>query len=84
MDQVALQLDGTGDWVYLGGNAEAKRPLEVVLRAFDHGVDFVAGSSDASPDGEPLSVPAGEGRRLEGRHFFVRSTQTGRISYRGM
>ncbi len=84
MDQVALRLDGSGTWVYLGGDAEAKKPLEVVLRSFDHDVDFTTGSTEGEADGEPVRVPTGEGRRLEGLHFFVRSDQPGRVSYRGI
>ncbi len=84
MDQIALRLDGTGDWRHLGGKSEAKKPLEVVLRAFDVDVDFATGSGSEAPDSEPLHVPAGEGRRLAGLHFFVRSRAAGRISYRGI
>ena len=84
MDQVALRLDGTGGWVYLGGKPDAKKPLEVVVRAFDADVEFATGSGSDAPDGEPLVVPAQEGRRLEGLHFFVRANTAGRISYRGI
>ena len=84
MDQVALRLDGTGRWIYLGGNADAKKPLEVVVRAFDDPIEFATGSGAESPDSDPVAVPTGEGRRLEGLHFFVRSAVRTRISFRGI
>ena len=87
MEQVALRLDGTARWTYLGGDSEARKPLQVVVRAFDRDVQFRFGSSAAEPDGDVVAVPAGEGRRLEGRHFFAQPAVAGnpcRISYRGL
>ena len=51
MDQVALRLEEASDWTYLGGNAEAKKPLEVVVRAFEGAVLFATGSGPERPDG---------------------------------
>ena len=84
MDQVALRLDGSERWIHLGSDAEAKKPLEVVVRAFDADVEFATGDGPEAPSSDALHVPAGEGRRLEGRHFFVRATAATRISYRGI
>ena len=84
MDQVALRLDGSERWVHLGSDEEAKKPLEVVVRAFDADVEFATGDGPGTPSSTPLHVPVGEGRRLEGRHFFVRATTPTRISYRGI
>ncbi len=84
MDQVAVRLDGSGQWTYLGGKADAKKPLEVVVRSFDAEIEFTSGSTADAPDGDPVRVPAGEGRRLEGLHFFVRSSSSCRASYRGL
>lgn len=85
MDQVARTLQGE-DWTYLGGDADARKDLEVVLRAFDQDVDFALGSSADQADGETVRVPVGEGRRLVGRHFFARATGPGpcRITQRGV
>ena len=84
MDQVALRLDGTGEWIHLGGDAEAKKPLEVVVRAFDADVEFATGEGPGTPASDAVRVPAGEGRRLEGKHFFVRASAPSRITYRGI
>ncbi len=91
MDQVALRLEGNAGWTYLGGNDEARKPLEVILRAFDCDVEFAvgeagpAGSGDTGvPMGEPVTVPVGEGRRLAGKHFFARAASSCRVSYRGI
>ncbi len=86
MDQVALRLAEASDWTYLGGNAEAKKPLEVIVRAFEGNVLFATGSGPDQPDGEPVDVPVGEGRRLSGKHFFARPRDPGGclLSYRGV
>ena len=87
MDHVALRLAGPTDWTYLGGDAEAKKPLEVVVRSFDRAVCFAVGEAQDAPEEPSVTVPAGEGRRLAGRHFFVRPLEAGascRISYRGV
>lgn len=87
MEQVALRLDDAAGWTYLGGNANARKPLEVVLRAFDREVRFRVGSASDAPDGEEVAIPFGEGRRLAGLHFFARPAAPGapcRISYRGI
>lgn len=87
MDHVALRLSGTPTWTHLGGKDDAKKPLEVIVRSFDREVEFAAGESADAPDGEPVRVPVGQGRRLAGRHFFVRPAEAGadcRISYRGV
>lgn len=87
MDHVALRLPGAPSWTHLGGKDDAKKPLEVVVRAFDREVEFAVGDGADAPTGAPIAVPLGEGRRLEGRHFFVRPVAAGapcRISYRGL
>jgi hypothetical protein len=87
MEQVALRLQRTDGWTYLGGDAEAKKPLEVVVRAFEGAVLAATGSGPNAPDADPVTVPEGEGRRLVGRHFFVRPAGgdgSRLISYRGL
>ena len=86
MEAVALRLTRVEGWTYLGGDAEAKKPLEGVIRAFEHPVLAAVGEGPDAPTGEPVEVPAGEGRRLEGRHFFARPGEPARpcrVSYRG-
>jgi len=84
MQQVALRLAGDGAWVHLGGAEGAGKPREVVIRAFDVDVEAATGTQNATPDCQPVRVPRGEGRRLVGLHFFVRSPTAGRISMRGL
>ena len=87
MDHVALHLESSSGWTYLGGDGDARKDLEVVVRAFDREVEFALGTGADAPDGDAVAVPAGEGRRLVGRHFFVRATAGGgacRITYRGI
>ena len=86
MDHVALSLRDAS-WTYLGGDDEAKKELEVVLRAFDQDVEFATGKGANQPDDESVTVPRGEGRRLTGRHFFARPTAPGaacRVTQRGL
>ena len=87
MEQVAVRLQKTDGWTYLGGNPEAAKPVEVVIRAFEHDVLIATGGGANAPDSEPLNVPVGQGRRVEGRHFFARPAPPERpclISYRGL
>jgi hypothetical protein len=87
MDHVALRLPGTRSWTWLGGDDGARKPREVVLRAFDRAVEFAVGSSREAPGGTPVLVPVGEGRRLAGTHFFARPVEAGascRVSVRGI
>lgn len=87
MDHVAMRLSGAHAWTHLGGKDDAKKPLEVIVRSFDRAVEFAAGDAADAPSADPVVVPVGEGRRLEGRHFFVRPKESGapcRISYRGI
>ena len=72
MDAHALRLMKTDGWTYLGGRPEAKKPPEVVVRAFEGDVLFATGGDETAPDTDPVVVPEGEGRRLVGTHFFVR------------
>ena len=85
MEQVALRVSGE-TWTYLGGDSDAKQPLEVVIRAFDHDAQACVGDEPTGPGDAPVTVPRGEGRRLTGRHFFVRpnNTDTCVVSYRGI
>lgn len=87
MDHVALRLPGTPAWVHLGGKDDAKKPLEVVVRSFDRAVEFATGEDASEPTGDALRIPAGEGRRLAGKHFFARVVEAGddcRITVRGV
>jgi hypothetical protein len=87
MEQVALRLQKTDGWTYLGGDSEAKKPLEVVIRAFEGGALAATGPTEKAPEGEGVDVPEGEGRRLVGRHFFARPARPDApclISYRGL
>ena len=85
MEQVAKRLTGDG-WTYLGGDADAKQPLEVVVRAFEGAAQAAVGEGPDAPGDEVVDVPVGEGRRLEGRHFFARPAKGGfcLMSYRGI
>ena len=87
MDAFAVRLRKTDGWTYLGGKPDAKKEPEVVVRAFESDVLFATGTDDKAPDGEPVEVPMGEGRRLAGRHFFVRPARPDRpalITHRGL
>lgn len=72
MDPVALRVQKTDGWTCIGSKPDAKKPLDVVVRAFEGPVFAATGSEEKGPDREPVLVPDGEGRRLVGRHFFVR------------
>lgn len=72
MDAFALRLRKTDGWTYLGGQPQARKEPEVVVRAMEGDVRFAVGQGERGPDGEGLLVRQGEGRRLAGRHFFVR------------
>lgn len=73
MEQVALRLPATDAWTLIGSRPDAKKPLEVVVRAVDGPLLAATGTSDDAPDAEGVLVPVGEGRRLTGRHFFVKA-----------
>ncbi|MFM8387367.1 MAG: hypothetical protein ACKOCB_11205 [Planctomycetia bacterium] len=60
-------------WCYLGGQPGAKEPLDLVVRAFEGSVLVAVGENDRAPDTEPVLVPAGQGRRMCGFHFFARA-----------
>ena len=76
MEPIALRLRKIDGWTYLGGKPDARKVPEVVVRAMEGPVLFCAGDSAEAPEGDPVLVPVlvpdGEGRRLAGRHFFVR------------
>lgn len=87
MDQVALRLAPSSAWTYLGGDDDAKKPLEVVVRAFEGDLLFATGADAQAPGDAPVEVPAGEGRRLAGTHFFVRPKDEAAgclLTYRGI
>ena len=87
MDQVALRLSGAPTWTGIGGAAEAAKPFDLVLRSFDRDVELATGEDRSAPNSSPVRVPAGEGRRLTGRWFFVRPTLDGppcRVTFRGV
>jgi hypothetical protein len=87
MEQVALRLTILDGWTYLGGAPDAKKPVEVVIRSFDHAALAATGEGPNAPDTPPVEVRPGEGRRLAGRHFFARPASPDApslISYRGI
>jgi len=87
MEAHALRLRKTDGWTYLGGRPEAKKPLEVVLKAFEGDALFAVGPTEREPGGEPIRVPRGQGRRLAGLHFFARPADPRRpllVSHRGL
>ena len=87
MEQVALRIQKTDGWTYLGGQPEAPKPVEIVVRAFEGSCVAATGTDESAPEGDGVLVPEGEGRRLEGRFFFVRPEPPGEpvlISYRGI
>jgi hypothetical protein len=87
VEQVALRIQPTGSWTYLGHAPDPAKPVEVVIRAFDGAALAATGTGPHQPDGTPIEVPEGEGRRLEGTHFFARPAGDGGpclLSYRGI
>jgi hypothetical protein len=72
MEQIALRLQKTDGWTRIGSQPDARKPPEVVIRAFDGPVLAATGTTEKAPDGEPVLVPPGEGRRLAGFHIFAR------------
>ena len=87
MDAHALRLRKTDGWTYLGGKPEAKKAPEVVVRSHEGDVLFATGPDAKAPEGEPVLVPEGEGRRLTGLHFFVRPASPERpalLTHRGL
>jgi hypothetical protein len=88
MEQVALRLAPAADWMHLGGEDEPRKPLEVVVRAFEGDVLFATGATAEMPGADdPVHVPEGRGARLSGAHFFVRPAAPGSgclLSYRGI
>ena len=89
MEQYVLRLDEAGQWTHLGSTPEDKKDdSEVVIRTFDGEIEGATGSGPGAPDGDPVRVPPGEGRRLIGRHFFVRLPEGAagpcRVSHRGL
>lgn len=72
MESFALRVRKIDGWTYLGGRPEARKAPEVVVRAMEGPVLFATGEDATEPAGDPVLVPEGEGRRLEGRHFFIR------------
>ena len=87
MEQVALRLRKLDGWTLLGGEPEAKKPVEVVVRSFERPVLCATGAGPNAPDSPPVEVPPGEGRRLTGRFFFARPASPDApclISFRGL
>ncbi len=86
METYAVHLTNA-EWTYLGGKDEAKKPVELVVRSYDQDVYAATGTGANAPDTDPVLVPAGEGRRLEGTHFYVRPSDPARacrIAHRGL
>jgi hypothetical protein len=87
MESVALRVQKTDGWTRIGSMPDAKKPVDVVIRTFEGPVLVATGPDEKGPDREPVLVPDGEGRRLVGRHFFVRPAPPvgpRLISYRGL
>lgn len=87
MDAVALLLPSGDRWTYVCGQAGAKQPGDVVVRAFERPVLCATGEVERGPDSEPILIPAGQGRRVVGFHVFARPADpsaASRISYRGV
>ncbi|MFM8981033.1 MAG: hypothetical protein ACKOSS_11305 [Planctomycetia bacterium] len=72
MEATLKRLSPGEAWAYLGGQPGAKEPIDLVVRAFEGSVLVAVGENDRAPDTEPVLVPAGQGRRLCGFHFFAR------------
>ena len=86
MEATAIRLPPGDRWTYLCGQADAKKPADVVVRAFEEPLLCAVGQGEGSPDTEPVLVRPGEGRRLVGQHFFARPADPARggvVSYRG-
>lgn len=86
MEAVAIRLGQDERWTYLTGHGASKEPVDLVVRAFDADVLVAVGDAERGPDSEPVRVPAGQGRRLCGWHFFARPLDVqrpARVVYRG-
>jgi hypothetical protein len=87
MEAVAVRLPAGDRWTYLCGQTDAKKPADVVVRAFERPLLCAVGDAERGPDTEPILVPAGQGRRLVGNHFFCRPADPaggGLVTYRGL
>jgi hypothetical protein len=87
MEATLKRLPPSEAWCYLGGQTGPKEPFDLVVRAFEGSVLVAVGENDRAPDTEPVLVPAGQGRRLCGWHFFARPARAGAgvvVSVRGL
>lgn len=87
MEAIAVRLPPGERWTYLCGESGAKKPADVVVRAFEHALLAAVGTGERGPDTEPVLVRPGEGRRLVGQHFFARPAdpvQGSLVTYRGL
>lgn len=87
MEAVAVLLPTGERWTCLCGQADARKPGDVVVRAFESAVLCAVGDTERGPDSEPILIPAGQGRRVIGPYVFARLArpgQTGHVSYRGV
>ena len=87
MEATSRRLPVGEAWTYLGGQPDAKEPIDLVVRAFEAPVLVAVGMNDRAPDSEPVLVPLGEGRRLCGSHFFARPLEALRpaiVTVRGL
>lgn len=87
MEATAVRLPSGERWSYLGGQAAAKEPIDLVVRAFEAAVLAAVGDQERGPDSEPILIPAGQGRRLCGFHFFARPASAAGgalVSFRGI
>jgi len=86
METYAVRLT-QAEWTYLGGTPEAAEAVELVVRALDQDVLAATGTNADAPEGEPVRIPLGAGRRLVGHHFFVRPSDPDhacRVTHRGL
>lgn len=86
MEAVEIRLPAGDRWTYLCGQADAKKPNDVVIRAFGQPALCAVGDGERGPDAEPVLVPVGQGRRLVGRHFYARPADpalSGLLTVRG-
>jgi hypothetical protein len=86
LEATSRRLPAGERWTYLGGQADAKEPFDLVVRAFEAPVLVAIGENDRAPDTEPVLVPVGQGRRLCGQHFFARPAEGAAavVTFRGL
>ena len=56
MESVALRVQKTDGWTRIGSKPDAKKPIDVVVRAFEGPVLVATGTDEKEPDREPVLV----------------------------